>query len=86
MRCTDGGLFSRLATGRIGRGAKFPPQLGHVPRSLVSTQDRQKVHSKEQIIASGASGGRSRLQHSQLGLSSSMMSFQHHFTPSLSAR
>ena len=36
-------------------------------------QSRQKVHSKEQISASGLSGGRSRSQHSQPGRSSSMV-------------
>ena len=45
-----------------------PPQLGHFPASTVSTHDAQKVHSKEQIRASDESGGRSALQHSQLGL------------------
>ncbi|URQ62673.1 hypothetical protein LQ939_08475 [Pantoea alhagi] len=35
-------------------------------------QLRQKVHSKEQIIASGDSGGKSQSQHSQFGLNSSM--------------
>jgi hypothetical protein len=36
------------------------------------TQSLQKVHSKEQILASGESGGRSRLQHSQAGFISSI--------------
>jgi hypothetical protein len=46
--------------------------LGQRPLSLFSAQEQQKVHSKVQIMASGASGGRSLSQHSQLGRSSSM--------------
>jgi hypothetical protein len=74
VRTVDDGLFNNLVAGRMGRDAKLPPQLGQTPPSLVSTQDLQKVHSKLQIIASGASGGRSLSQHSQLGLSSSIIS------------
>jgi hypothetical protein len=62
------------AAGRIGRGAKLPPQFGQTPLSLVSTQSRQNVHSKVQIIASAAAGGKSLSQHSQLGRSSSIAS------------
>ena len=51
---------------------KLPPQFGQTPPSTSSTQSAQKVHSKVQIIASRASGGRSLSQHSQLGRSSSM--------------
>jgi hypothetical protein len=63
----DGGFVASLPAGLIGRGAKLPPQFGHTPWSLVSTQSRQNVHSKVQIIASGADGGRSLSQHSQFG-------------------
>jgi hypothetical protein len=51
MRFVDGG---RLATdkpgrhsvaGRIGRGVKPPPQLGHTFFSVLSTQSAQNVHS-----------------------------------------
>jgi hypothetical protein len=70
-RWVDGGLLASFAAGLIGRAAKLPPQLGQAPPNLVSTQVRQKVHSKVQIIASTASGGRSLSQHSQLGRSSS---------------
>src|SRR5438105_4950857 len=56
--------------GRMGRGTKPPPQLGQTLWSLVSTQSTQKVHSYEQIRASGEEGGRSLSQYSQLGLSS----------------
>ena len=31
--------------GRIGRGAKPPPQFGHTSWSSYSTQSAQKVHS-----------------------------------------
>ena len=60
------------SAGRIGRGEKFPPQLGHTDPRTPSTQSRQNVHSKGQIIASGESYGRSRSQHSQLGRISSI--------------
>jgi hypothetical protein len=71
MRCGDGGLRSSRKAGRIGRGHRLPPQLGHIPIKWPSTQRRQKVHSYVQIIASGEAGGRSTSQHSQLGRSSS---------------
>ena len=71
MRCGDGGLRSSSTAGRIGRGHKLPPQLGHTPIKWPSTQRRQKVHSYVQIIASVDAGGRSTSQHSQLGRSSS---------------
>src|SRR5207248_3531456 len=73
-----GGLLRSFAAGRSGRGAKLPPQLGHTPLRRLSTQSRQKVHSKVQIIASLADGGKSLSQHSQLGRSSSI-----HWFPSL---
>src|SRR5436190_17401809 len=41
-------------------------ELGHTPLRRLSTQSRQKVHSKVQIIASLADGGKSLSQHSQL--------------------
>jgi hypothetical protein len=72
MRCVDGGLFTSFPGGRTGRGAKLPPQLGQTPLRRLSTQSRQKVHSKVQIIASVADGGKSLSQHSQLGRSSSI--------------
>ena len=71
MRCGDGGLRSSRKAGRIGRGHKLPPQLGHMLEKWPSTQRRPKVHSKVQIIASVDAGGRSTSQHSQLGRSSS---------------
>ena len=67
-RVVDGG---RLATerpgrhsraGRIGRGAKPPPQFGQTFCSRVSTQSAQKVHSNVQMRASVAFGGRSLSQ------------------------
>jgi hypothetical protein len=70
----DAGLAANLDGGRIGRGLKLPPQFGQRPANTFSTQSRQNVHSNEQIIASVAAGGKSLLQHSQLGRSSSMLS------------
>jgi len=58
----------------MGLGEKLPPQLGQRPPSLLSTQSRQNVHSYVQIIASVEEGGKSLLQHSQPGLSSSIAS------------
>jgi len=53
----------------------------------VSAQVAQKVHSKEQILASADSGGRSLLQHSQLGLRASIeYSFFGLTTPGLEAQ
>jgi hypothetical protein len=72
MRSVDAGYFSSFDAARVGRGAKSPPQFGHLPCSLPSTQSAQKVHSKEQIKASCAPGGKSLLQHSQLGRICSM--------------
>jgi len=60
------------AAGRMGRLTKLPPQFGHTPLNTVSTHSAQKVHSNEQIKASFDSGGKSRSQHSQLGLNSSI--------------
>jgi hypothetical protein len=71
-RFVDAGYFASMAAGRIGRREKSPPQFGQTPPSTVSVQSAQNVHSKVQIITSGALAGRSRLQHSQFGLSSSM--------------
>ena len=59
--------------GRMGRGAKSPPQFGQTFSSIRSTQAAQNVHSKVQIRASLASGGKSLSQHSQLGRSSRAM-------------
>jgi hypothetical protein len=74
MRRLEGGLFASLAAGRMGRTTSSPPQFGQMPLSFSVTQAAQKVHSKLQMRASGLSGGRSRLQHSQLGRSSNMAS------------
>jgi hypothetical protein len=62
----------QLLRGRMGRAQNPPPQLGHTFSSKFSTQGRQKVHSKLQIMASVASGGRGVLQFSQVGRSSSI--------------
>src|SRR5438093_2555442 len=57
----------------MGREQKPPPQFGQTLSSTFSTQERQNVHSNEQIIASVESGGRAVLQFSHVGLSSSIM-------------
>jgi hypothetical protein len=61
-----------LLAGLTGRRTSSPPQFGQAPAKRVSAQSAQKVHSKVQIIAFRASGGRSRSQHSQFGRSCSM--------------
>ena len=61
-----------VVAGRTGRRTSSPPQLGQWPLRRVSAQFAQKVHSNEQMRASSAAGGSSRLQHSQLGRSWSM--------------
>jgi hypothetical protein len=71
-RLVEAGWRTRSAVGRIGRRANPPPQLGQTPRSRMSAQARQNVHSNEQILAWVDSGGRSTPQHSQLGRSSSI--------------
>ena len=71
-RLVEGGLRSSLLAGRRGRCTKSPPQLGQISLSLSVAQAVQKVHSKEQILASVESGGRSLSQHSQEGLSLSI--------------
>jgi hypothetical protein len=73
IRSLEGGNFTSFAAGRIGRRTNSPPQLGHRPLRMLSAQLRQNVHSNEQIVASAESGGRSRSQHSQLGLSESIV-------------
>ncbi len=72
MRLVDAGWFANSSAGLMGRFVNSPPQLGQMPASFCATQVVQNVHSKEQIIASLDSGGRSLLQHSQFGLSASM--------------
>jgi hypothetical protein len=72
-RWLDGGYFASFAAGRIGRRTNSPPQFGQRPFNTPSAQPLQNVHSNEQIMASRESGGRSRSQHSQLGLSASMV-------------
>lgn len=69
VRSSFAGYLASAAPVRVGRGENVPPQFGQRPPSTVSAHARQKVHSNEQIIASVASGGRSRSQHSQLGRS-----------------
>jgi len=73
-RTVDAGSFCNFAAGRMGRATRLPPQLGQMPCRRDPAQSRQKVHSYVQIMASEESGDRSRLQHSQLGRNSSMVS------------
>jgi hypothetical protein len=77
MRSVEAGCFTNLSVGLAGRLTSSPPQLGHIPASFCFAQVAQKVHSKEQIIASSECGGRSLLQHSQFGLSASMLNISH---------
>src|SRR5687767_8631603 len=71
-RSIEAGNFTSLLAGRRGRATSSPPQLGHRPESTPLAHDSQYVHSNEQIRASVDSGARSRLQHSQFGLSCSI--------------
>jgi hypothetical protein len=72
MRSVEAGALTSLPDGRRGRRTSSPPQLGHLPASGPSAHATQKVHSNEQMRASRDSGGRSLLQHSQLGRRSNM--------------
>jgi hypothetical protein len=72
-RWREAGNFASFAAGRIGRRTNSPAQFGQRPSSTPAAQDRQNVHSKEQIIASRESGGKSTSQHSQPGLSNSIV-------------
>jgi hypothetical protein len=65
---TEAGNFSNAAAGRTGRRTSSPPQFGHFPARTFSAQCAQNVHSNEQIRARIEWGGKSTLQHSQLGL------------------
>jgi hypothetical protein len=69
MRSVEAGNCANFSGGRRGLRTSSPPQFGQRYCNTVPTQCEQNVHSKEQIIASDESGGRSRLQHSQLGRS-----------------
>jgi len=75
-RSVEAGLFSNLSCDLRGLTTNSPPQLGHWPPHFCCAQSAQKVHSNEQMRASVLPGGRSRLQHSQLGRSWSMASEQ----------
>jgi len=71
-RCVDAGYLPSSDAGRMGRGEKLPPQLGHSLPKTPDAQNSQNVHSNVQITASLESGGKSLSQHSQLGLNSSI--------------
>lgn len=72
IRFVETGYFSNKLVGLIGRGVKFPPQLGQISLKIEVAQSAQKVHSKVQIIASVASFGKSLPHCSQHGLISSI--------------
>jgi hypothetical protein len=57
----------------MGLGQNPPPQFGQTLAKTVSTQSRQKVHSKEQIIALVALATKGVSQCSQQGRSSNMI-------------
>jgi len=73
----DGGRFAserpgrHSVAGRIGLGAKPPPQFGQTFCSMFSAQLAQNVHSYEQMRAVSVSAGRSLSQYSQFGRSCS---------------
>jgi hypothetical protein len=71
-RCVEAGCRESGLPARDGRATSSPPQLGQLPWSVPSAHVTQNVHSNEQIRASVDPGGRSRSQHSQLGLISSI--------------
>jgi len=71
-RSREAGNLASFAAGRTGRRSNSPPQFGQRPLRTPSAQERQNVHSNEQIIASCESGGKSISQHSQPGFSKSM--------------
>jgi hypothetical protein len=71
-REVDAGLFFNASTGLMGLVTKPPLQFGHWLFKIPSTQCVQKVHSKEQMCACVDSGGKSILQHSQLGLNANI--------------
>ena len=73
IRSVKAGLFTSLPAGRRGRASSSPPQFGQIPPNT-SEHEAQKVHSNEQMRASVAAGVKSLSQHSQFGLSSSMVS------------
>ena len=58
----------------MGLTTRLPLQFGHKPPRTSSAQVAQNVHSNVQMRASVLEGGRSRSQHSQLGLISNMRS------------
>jgi hypothetical protein len=72
VRSTVAGYWRRASGGRTGLRSNFPPQFGHLPCRRSSAHSLQNVHSKEQIMASRDSAGRSRLQHSQFGFMSNI--------------
>ena len=82
-RCCEAGDLTSKCAGLMGRRTRSPPQLGHLKRSCYSVQEAQNVHSNVQMNASAEDGGRSVLQHSQFGLSSTLQKEEAHLLDSL---
>jgi hypothetical protein len=72
LRSLEAGNRASFSTGLIGRRTSSPLQFGQRPPKFRSAHSLQNVHSNVQIMASSEEGGRSRSQHSQLGLISNM--------------
>ncbi|BAN28213.1 hypothetical protein BRPE64_ECDS00550 (plasmid) [Caballeronia insecticola] len=51
-RSTEAGCLASIASGRIGRATKSPPQFGQIPFSTLSAQSEQNVHSNVHMRAS----------------------------------
>ena len=76
-RCVEAGWAASLASERVGRATRSPPQFGHSPSSTVVAQSSQNVHSNEQMSGTGrvrrkvfvaALAVRLHLQHGGRGL------------------
>ena len=72
-RSVVAGLLTSFSNGLLGRATSSPPQFGHLFFNKLVVQSLQKVHSKEQILASVDSGGKSLSQHSQFGRNCSII-------------
>ena len=53
IRLVEAGNLTSLSKERDGRATSGPPQFGHLPLSECSAHAAQKVHSNEQMRASG---------------------------------
>ena len=82
LRAVLGGNFAWSAFARVGLSISSPPQLGQ-RSSRLSAHSAQKVHSKLQMNAPGASAARPVPQRSQSGRISSIVSNSHPVHPEL---